>query len=205
MSLRRIIALLLAGLVAALALVVMPTPASAAEPDSRSLPLINYGSGKCFEPSEPSGHVEWAGVPIKQRTCQNTALDNWTFESVGFITFNGGEPPWWCIPLPTVSCDPIGQLGYHIKNQLTGLCLDARDGATTDGSVVQQWTCGSTSARSMLWWVEDGDYPSQINIMNFRSDLCLDVRAGSLADGAQLQQYHCTDENTAQNFYQNPF
>lgn len=207
MNLRRFATLLLAGTVASvLAVAALPASAGAAEPDSGPVPLVNYGSGSCFEPTEPSGHTEWAGVPIKQHACQLTALDNWAFESVGFIAFNGGEAPWWCIPLPTISCDSIGQIGYHIKNQQTDLCLDARDGATNNGSVVQQWTCrAETSARSMIWWIEDGDYPDQIKIVNFNSELCLDVRGGSLADGAQLQQYHCTDNNTAQNFHQNLF
>jgi len=95
--------------------------------------------------------------------------------------------------------------GYHIRNQLTGKCLDARDGATTDWSVVQQWTCGNLNARSMIWWVEDGDFPSQRTIVNFNSELCLDVAWGSGDDGAQIQQFHCTDNNLAQNFYQQIF
>jgi Ricin-type beta-trefoil lectin domain-like len=56
--------------------------------------------------------------------------------------------------------------------------------------------------RSMVWYVELGDFPDAYKIKNFNSDLCLDVRSGSHDDYVQLQQYHCTSNNAAQNFWQ---
>jgi len=202
MNLRRKLAILLAGMVASvLVLVAIRSPASATEPNTASYrPLINYGSGKCLEPVGPNGHTEINGIPVQQRSCQLTRVQNWAFVSLGAIPFNG-QPPWYC-----PWCDPLGAIGYHIVNLQTGQCLDARDGATSDGSVVQQWPCQDHTARSMLWWVETGEYPGgglgTFKVVNFRSELCLDVRSGSHDDGAQIQQYHCTSNNPAQNFFQ---
>src|SRR5437763_16959282 len=60
----------------------------------------------------------------------------------------------------------------------TGLCVNALDGAKSDGSVVQQWTCSDKNARSMVWYVEPADFPDALRVRNLNSDLCLDVRGG---------------------------
>jgi hypothetical protein len=197
MRLRRVLAAVLVGVAtSAVALVATPTPAAAAPLATSAIPLINIGSNKCFQPVEPSGHVEWAGVPVQQRTCFLTyPLQYWKFESKGYVAYN--DQPWWC-----PGCIPDGTEGFFIRNQQTGLCLDARDGATTDWSVVQQWTCRDVNARSMVWYVRPGDFPNTIKIRNFNSDLCLDIAWGSGDDYAQVQQFHCTSNNAAQNFYQ---
>lgn len=193
---RFLAALLICASISALALVGAPSPAVAAPQPNFPMPLINIGSNKCFQPVEPSGHVEWAGVPVQQRTCfLSFTLQNWTFESKGYVAFNDQS---WC----PWNCVPAGAEGFFIRNHQTGLCLDARDGATWDWSVVQQWTCRDRNARSMVWYVQPGDYPDSFRIRNFNSDLCLDVAGGSSADYAQIQQYHCTGSNPAQNFYQ---
>lgn len=195
MSPKRIRAMLLLC-VASVALIALPSPASAAPQVNFPMPVINIGSNKCFQPVEPSGHIEWAGVLVQQRTCfLSYNPQNWTFESKGFVEFNDKG---WCYPL----CMPDGAEGFFIRNQRSQLCLDARNGARTDRSVVQQWTCRDRNARSMVWYVENGDYANSFKIRNFNSDLCLDVAGGSGADFAQIQQYHCTRNNPAQNFYQ---
>lgn len=196
-KLRRIFAALMACVATtALALIATQSPASAALQVNRATPLINIGSNKCFQPVEPSGHVEWAGVPVQQRSCYLLSpLQSWTFESKGYVAYN--DQSWWCW-----GCIPAGTEGFFIRNQQTGLCLDARDGATSDWSVVQQWTCQNVDARSMVWYIQPGDYPDSFKIRNFNSDLCLDVAGGSLIDFAQIQQFHCTSYNQAQNFYQ---
>ena len=72
-------------------------------------------------------------------------------------------------------------------NGFSNLCLDARDGAKADWSVVQQWTCKDKNARSMVWYTEPGDFPRALKVRNFNSDLCLDVREGSSDEFAQAQ------------------
>jgi hypothetical protein len=201
---RRIVAALLTCVATtSLALVATQSPANASLAVNYYEFLVNIGSNKCFQPVEPSGHIEWAGVPIQQHTCfpfssggtGHGGLQDWLFQDVGYVAYN--DQPWcpW-------NCIPDGTTGYFIRNGVTGLCLDARDGARTDWSVVQQWTCRDRNARSMVWYVQPGDFQDSIKIRNFNSDLCLDVAWGSSDDFAQIQQFHCTSNNAAQNFYQ---
>ena len=206
MKIRRGIAGLLACM-ATSAMILVATPLSArADGPATDGPLINIGSGKCFEPTPQSGHSDWAGLPIQQRTCGPRVIHPdgtadppaqfYQFASQGQVAYNdqGWFPCWGCIPK--------GTTGFLIRNEGTQLCLDARDGARTDGSVVQQWTCRDRNARSMVWYVESGDFPGMFKLRNFNSDLCLDVRGGSSDEFAQLQQYHCTSNNLAQEFSQ---
>jgi Ricin-type beta-trefoil lectin domain-like len=206
MKLRRTFATLLAC-VATSAMIMLATPsARAAGPSSEApLPLVNFGSSKCFEPTPLNGYgdpnaIDANGLFIQQRTCQtNLATQYYTFIPIGYVLLNAGEPHWWC-----PGCITWGTDGYFIQNKSTGLCMDARDGATNDWSVVQQWTCRNKDARSMVWYIDAGDFYGAFKVRNFNSDLCLDVRGGSSDEYAQLQQYHCTSNNPAQNFNQPP-
>jgi Ricin-type beta-trefoil lectin domain len=216
MKIRRAIAGVLAFVAtSAMILVATPLPASADDCLSPSgtgancplvgsfIQLVNVGSDKCFLTTPQDGHDDWAGLPIQQQGC-GTFLGPYAFVPLGAVLYNQG-PPWWCI-----GCIHLGAEGFFIKNTIlntdpqgpTGLCMDVRDGATSDEAVVQQWTCRNSSARSMVWYTSQGDFPGALKVRNFNSDLCLDVRGGSSVDGAQLQQYHCTSNNPAQNFWQ---
>ena len=179
-------------------LVATASPASAQTIDKNyPIPLVNVGSDKCFAPTPQDGHFDWAGLLIQQRTCNPAfTIQYHSFVPLGYVLFNEG-PPWWCI-----NCIHLGAEGYFIKTDFTNLCMDARDGATSDGSIVQQWTCRDKNARSMVWYAEPGDFPGALKLRNFNSDLCLDVRWGSSDEYTQLQQYHCTSNNAAQNFWQ---
>lgn len=197
-----------------LALLAMSTVILAATPakaddlldDHQHMPLISIVSGKCFEPTPEGGASNANGLLIQQRTCSRGVMQpgsgidrtiQWyQFQSQGYTAYNdqGWFPCWGCIPK--------GTIGYLISNLNTSMCLDVRDGAKTSGAVVQQWTCGGRNARSMMWYVQPGDWPGVFKVRNFNSDLCLDVRGGNRGDGAQLQQYRCTPNNLSQNFTQ---
>ena len=208
MKIRRGFLTLLACLVAsAIIPAAMPLPARADVPldDHQDMPLINMGSGKCFEPTAQGGPSNSNGLPVQQHTCipgviqpssNGHPIQLYQFQLQGYVAFN--DQGWF----PCPGCIPDGAAGYLIRNLDTNLCLDARDGARTDQSVVQQWACRDRNARSMVWYVEPGDWPGMFKVRNFNSDLCLDVRAGSRDELAQLQQYHCTSNNLAQNFSQ---
>jgi hypothetical protein len=185
----------------------LATPLSArADNPSTEGPLINTGSAMCFEPTPQGGSSDWAGLPIQQRACsphiiRNDGTDDrpiqfYQFESVGFVAYNDQS---WCHWL---GCITDGTKGFLIRNVGTRLCLDVRDGSKSDKAVVQQWTCKGINARSMLWYVQAGDFPGMFKLRNFNSDRCLDVKGGSSHEFAQLQQYHCTSNNLAQNFGQ---
>ena len=207
MKIRRDFLALLARLVATAIISAATLLPARADVPLQDAPLINMGSGKCFEPTAQGGPSNSNGLPIQQRTCgprviqptdsiPDHPIQYYQFESQGYVALNdqGWFPCWGCIR--------NGTTGYLIRNLDTNLCLDARDGARTDGSVVQQWECRDRNARSMVWYVEPGDFPGMFKVRNFNSDLCLDVRASSWDEFAQLQQYHCTSNNVAQNFLQ---
>jgi len=205
MKIRRGIAALPAC-VATSAMILVATPLSARADDlldnHQHMPLINTGSAKCFEPTGGSSE----GLPIQQRTCSpgvqkiGSGIDRpiqwYQFQDQGYTTLN--DQGWWGWLWTSIK---NGTTGYLIRNLDTNLCLDVRDGSKSDSAVVQQWTCNK-NARSMLWYVEPGDFPGMFKVRNFNSDKCLDVKGGSWGEGVQLQQYHCTSNNLAQNFSQ---
>jgi Ricin-type beta-trefoil lectin domain-like len=194
---RGIAGLLACVMTSVMILVATPLTASAIQ-ENYPVPLVNVGSGKCFAPTPQDGHLDWAGLPIQQRTCNIDSKDQqYKFVPLGYVILNSGRATWYC-----PGCIEVGTNGYFIQNEATGLCLDARDGATNDGSVVQQWTCRDRNARSMVWYSDPSDFPDALKLRNFNSDLCLDVSWGSSDEYAQLQQYHCTSNNAAQNFWQ---
>jgi hypothetical protein len=207
-GIQRVITRLLAAISA---MILVATPLSAKADlrfdASQHWPLINTGSAKCFEPTGSSS--DWAGLPIQQRTCSpnvirpqgtnDRPIQWYWFQSQGYVPFNDQE---WRFPCP--GCIDIHEnetIGYLIRNLDTNLCLDVRDGSKSDWAVVQQWTCDK-NARSMLWYVEPGDFTGMFKVRNFNSDRCLDVKGGSSEEWAQLQQYHCIGTNLAQNFSQ---
>jgi hypothetical protein len=63
-----------------------------------------------------------------------------------------------------------------------GLCLDAAGYGTTNGTLLQMWTC--TGAANQRWRVR-----GEIHALN--SDLCLQDPAGGQVNGAQTQVGIC--------------
>jgi len=97
-------------------------------------PLNSYGDPNAIDAN---------GLLIQQRTCEiNLTTQYYTFIPLGYVLLNAGEPEWYC-----PNCITYGATGYFIQNKSNGLCMDARDGATSDWSVVQQWTCRNKEAR----------------------------------------------------------
>ena len=202
------LALLACVATSAIILVATPLPASADDllDAHQHMPLINIGSGKCLSlfhktapaigPACPSNSA-LAALSDPAEGSIDRPIQYYQFLSQGQVSFNEDPSGGFLVGLHR-----LGVEGYLIRNLDTGLCLDARDGAKSDGSVVQQWTCRDKNARSMVWYVEPGDFPDMFKVRNFNSDLCLDVAWGSSDDSAQLQQYHCTSNNMAQNFSQ---
>ena len=131
--------------------------------------LINYGSGLCLQPEPESGAYFINGLSIIQYFCLDA-------DSVVAT-----QQHWSLLFVKTGSV--AGRSGsfnlYHFVNDLTGQCLDDRDGNTADGAPVQQWTCNSSST-TMLWTIGRtvGQYAEFINS---RSGKCLDIRGGVAA------------------------
>jgi hypothetical protein len=152
-------------------------------------------------------------LAIQQRICTTRVNERYDIFYYIFEPVRFDEPPPWYCP----GCIHLVTTRYFIRNKVTRQCVDARDGAKNDWSIVQQWSCRDKSApqnaRSMVWDSVPGDFYSDgihslgitgrsFKLKNFNSGLCLDVRSGSSDEFAQFQQYHCTSNNPAQNFYQ---
>jgi hypothetical protein len=172
------------GVLASL-LSVMPTTPALAEPPSQEYDslLQNWGSRLCLQP-EYEARIN--GVAIVQQPCnENDPYQRWSF-----------------------SGDGLKRGIYRLINSGSEQCLDDRDGKTTDGSPVQQWTCNYPTSTTMQWKLElAGEdhlegwipvYPPG-QFYNVRSKKCLDVRAGSSAPGAAIQIYRCTSTGSVES------
>jgi len=166
------------SIILAIALSVMPAAqanAAALPPDSSYHSLFfNTRSGLCLQP-EYKAAIN--GLTIVQQPCDQYDL----------------YQRWWF--------SKVAQDTYRLVNSGSWQCLDDRDGATADGSPVQQWTCNSTST-TMQWRMEDGGGNPGYRFKNIRSGKCLDVRGGSLQPGAVLQIYRCTSTASSPNYAQ---
>jgi glucosylceramidase len=78
--------------------------------------------------------------------------------------------------------------GYTVKNANSGRCVDAADGATGNGTAVQQWTC-ATGNTNQQWQFQatDGGYYKVVS--RNATTAAWDVTGGPTAtgDGAKIQ------------------
>ncbi len=125
-------------------------------------------NGLCLQPT-PGSTAADLGAPVVQEHCDfHDTTQHWE------LLFDGG-----------------GHVRF--RNQGTGLCLDARGGAT-DGTPVQQWTCNSISNERWTDIIGDSqaDQPDQIrsNVSGTNTH-CLDVPNQSKDPGVQVQLWRC--------------
>jgi hypothetical protein len=149
-------------------------------PDPEEVPgffkIVNSGSGRCLE-----RNGDGLGEPILQQDCVENALDP---------RFN--NQLWVQSP----ATDKDGLKRFQIASRLpTNLCLDVRDGANADRTVVQQWECNLHHPSKR--WEFHVLVPN--TFFKLRSEIgrrCLDVAGGSLEPGAQIQIFRCTEDNS---------
>jgi len=144
--------------------------------------LVNANSGKCLVPSRFNQFGD--GDLVVQEPCDGTTSQAWEFVPVGDQTF--------IHKLFFTDTRPA----YHIVNAGTGLCLDDRDGVSSDGAAVQEWTCNSTST-SMMWGHLLSGAPDGSNVlMNVRASrlrslfMLLGIASGSTEDNAPAQLFN---------------
>ncbi|KAJ7765851.1 carbohydrate-binding module family 13 protein [Mycena maculata] len=71
-------------------------------------------------------------------------------------------------------------------------CLDATNGATTNGNKLQIWTCSKNNANQQWWYT--GDY----HLAWTNHGKCLDLTNSNQADGTRPQIWDCSNVNPAQ-------
>jgi len=144
------------------------TVASPANADT-SGPIRNTGNQKCLTPVNPS-----QGAAVVQHPCD---IDR------GIIN----RDQEWDAVCKDASCSIV-----HMVNHGSGLCLDARGGAT-NGTPIQMWTCNSISNEN---W-DFGLSPRGSQVFAFRSRVsgtrshCLDVPGAQDMDGLPMQLWNC--------------
>jgi hypothetical protein len=141
--------------------------------------IVNVNSGKCLEPS--SDDFFGNGDLVVQRPCDGTVAQAWELVPIGTRTF-----------IPGIFFH-VTHPGYRIVNAASGLCLDDRDGVSSDGATVQEWACNTTST-TMQWGgfndVNGNNLIANVRASNNRGDLIsLRVAAGSTADNVPVQLF----------------
>jgi hypothetical protein len=170
----------------------MPASAAIAGPSAAAAPmnipsghtegsLVNVKSGKCLAPSRDNPLS--SGDLVVQLPCNGTAGQGWEFVPVGDQTFTSH---WY---------GDITFPAYHIVNVGTGLCLDDRDGVSSDGAAVQEWACNSTSTTMMWAHVPSGAPDGSDVIFNARASdnrstfMALGMASGSTEDNVPAQLF----------------
>ncbi len=93
---------------------------------------------------------------------------------------------------PTVTPTPSSGIStsawYNIINQASGSCVDAAGGGTSNGTVVQQWSCGN-QAFNQEWQFQptDSGYYKLLNRNAAGQNEVWDVVGQSTANGAKIQ------------------
>lgn len=164
-----IVFLVLAGVLASAMSLAIGSSARASEPVYWH--LENVGNHKCLQPV--NGSLD-PGAAIVQEPCDDvSSAQRWTFIS-------------------------LGGTRYHFKNKSSGLCLDARGGAT-NGTPIEQWTCNSIS--NEIWDTGDAPLPPPYPLTSVpfpvtsqvsgTSSHCLDVPSSQNLDGLAMQLWGC--------------
>jgi hypothetical protein len=103
----------------------------------------------------------------------------------GLLWLGGGTTT----PPPT---DPISATAwYGIVNRGNGKCVDARAAASSNGTVIKQYTCNGTLAQQYQFQPTSGSYARINNRIN--SAQVIDVTGVSTADNAPLQLWSYGD------------
>jgi ricin-type beta-trefoil lectin protein len=146
--------------------------------------LVNANSGKCLVPARFNQLSD--GDLVEQEPCDGTTSQAWEFVPVGTQTFISHSFP----------RDDITYPAYHIVNAGTGLCLDDRDGVSSDGAAVQEWTCNSTSTTMMWAHLLSGAPDGSDVIFNARASrnrgtfMLLGIASGSTEDNAPAELFN---------------
>jgi hypothetical protein len=158
--------------------------------------IVNANSGMCLQPS--SDDFFGNGDLVVQRPCNGTVAQAWELVPIGRKTFIDSGPD-------------ITHDAYRIVNAASGLCLDDRDGVSSNGATVQQWACNTTST-TMQWasWAIRSDsinllIANRRAMLNRDTFVTLEVASGSTADNAPVQLFDIPgDPPAAQRWVYNP-
>lgn len=123
---------------------------------------------------------------------------------------NGHSDQQWSVhPYGT---SPTGLTLYQIINLQSRKCVEVRNGNTVNGTLVDQFTCGSGSIDSIsnqLWVARPavssgGTFLLPWSAVRVGSSMCLDVTGGDNSDdGVLLEQWACNNGENQQFYFFN--
>ncbi len=119
--------------------------------------------------SRPTGRI-YSGVP-------GMCLDNFGGYGAADIQHTKAD---------AYGCNPTAAQQWNVNNgsiTTNGLCLDVVGGSTSNGALVDLWTC--TGASNQVWTIQNG------TIVNPASGRCLDDPGASATNGVQLDIKTC--------------
>lgn len=178
----RKLAILAAMAVSALTLVFAP----AADASSHPVPATH-----CV--NNPFTHKTICNVLLQTQYYIEMAYNsNWVINDTGGSTRAGTVQQLWYTGNTnegyTLLRDGTGGFYYQMEYNGTGMCLNDKDGAQGEGSVVQLWPC-NFNTQNNLW------YPIQMHGVetweNASNDACLDDEDNIHANGNDIQLYGC--------------
>ena len=166
-----------------------------------SMTVPNTGGWQAWQTITASGKSLTAGNHTLRLYIDNGGMNiNW----VKFSVTSGGPPTNTPIPSPTFTNTPIpsstpthtptptggisSSSWYNVINQNSGKCVDAAGWGTTNGTIVQQWTCGNAQ-NNQEWQFQPTDSGYYRVLNRNAQSLVWDVTGGSGAttDGIKIQ------------------
>ncbi len=170
MTRRRVMTLLAAASVLVGSMTTVTADAAVTPDGWYTVAAVN--SGKCVD-ARGAGTAD--GTVVQQYTCNQTASQQWQFQSTGdgYFRINARANP--------------------------AATWDVKDVSTADGGLLQLWTYGG-GANQQWQAVDEGN--GRYHFVSRNSGKCLDVPGASTAD-VQLQQYTCNG-TAAQSFMLTP-
>ncbi len=131
------------------------------------------------------GGVTYKGVFFKQYDESSAHNNTMTFSLIG----SNDESIWGSKVSSSTITTPKLDGTYYIKNSLSGLYVDITNGASADGTNVQQWNLLKLDSQKFkLVSDSDGYYSILTAASNYKS--CIDVNNGSAADGTNIDEWN---------------
>jgi Necrosis inducing protein (NPP1)/Ricin-type beta-trefoil lectin domain-like len=128
----------------------------------------------------------------------NRSIDVWGYPDhqrdanqklVSYYKTGSEQQQWNVIPWMKPMNGQYGEDVYQLRNRKSGMCMDIRDMATGNGTLVTQWPCKNVhsdpNANSQLWRRDRDRW------INVRANRCLDTRNNSAAPNTDLMLYDC--------------
>jgi glucosylceramidase len=153
--------------------------------------VVAPGAVRIASPDLGSGNIQTVAFKNPDGSIALIALNSGT-AAINFRVSWAGQSFDYTLPASAVVSfrwRPGVSTSYAIVGRRSGACVDAAGWGTTDGTVVQQWTCGGGANQAWRLLPTSAGYDAVLNVNAAAADLVWDVKGGTgaTADGAKIQ------------------